>query len=253
MARRREQQLSQSNVPPLMFNSTGGPVLGIVGLTGGAGATQLTYLIASIASAHSEAPVLAMDTGGPCAALDYFAGVASSLSLIRASNQVASNHTPVDPGLIVGSPFGARILSAGNEPDDVEWDPDAVARLVDFACAAHGLTVVDCGHLDREIEHQVLASCTHVAWLIPATAQGVAMAVRSLSNQRRSLDAREVLIARFVEEAERVVMSELSRAATARNMDLILMPHITDPQGQDPRLLEDQLGAVIEALVGLLR
>jgi len=35
MARRRNQQLAQSNVPPLVFNTTGGPVLGIVGLTGG--------------------------------------------------------------------------------------------------------------------------------------------------------------------------------------------------------------------------
>ena len=32
---RRRQQLAQSNVPPLVFNTTGGPVLGIVGLTEG--------------------------------------------------------------------------------------------------------------------------------------------------------------------------------------------------------------------------
>ncbi|MCG3776626.1 MAG: hypothetical protein JW395_3486 [Nitrospira sp.] len=163
MALRRTRSLAQSIIPPLAFHKTGGPVVAISGLAGGVGASTLTFLLASIAANHSDVPVLAMDTGGPMACLDYFAGVKSEISLVRAANQVSANQVP--QGLIVGSPYGARIMTVGRERDNVEFDPAGVVRMIEFARQAHGLTIIDCGTLQREIEHCALAAATHVIWV----------------------------------------------------------------------------------------
>lgn len=52
-----------------------GPLLAVCGLTGGAGVTTLSYLIALAAARERADPVLVADMGGPSGGLAACAGV----------------------------------------------------------------------------------------------------------------------------------------------------------------------------------
>ena len=56
--------------------------------------------------------------------------------------------------------------------------------LLDHARERYTLTVIDCGTLAREADQIALASATHVAWVLPATA-GAAIRGRQLARRDR--------------------------------------------------------------------
>ena len=148
-----------------------GPLLAVAGLSGGAGASVLAYLIAVTAARESSAPVLVVDTGGPTGGLASHAGVSAPRTLADIAERIAAEE-PVTGALWADGEHGLRVL-AGAPQFTVDGDRDAVLRVLADAREAHGLTVADTGTLARGAEQAALAAATHVAWTLPASTDGV--------------------------------------------------------------------------------
>ena len=84
-----------------------GPLLAVCGLTGGAGATTLAYLVALAAAQQKGGPVLVADTGGPSGGLAALAGIETPQSLMELACQLAAGK-PLEDGVRDRAGRGAR-------------------------------------------------------------------------------------------------------------------------------------------------
>jgi len=228
-----------------------GPLLAIVALCGGAGASTLAYLIARSSARSDAEPVLVCDAGGLTAGLASYAGVESPRSLTGAADAVAAGEELAD-GLFVSAAPGLRMIARG--PDlESEGDGDAITRLLADARTAHRLTIADCGTLGRAAELRVRAAATHVAWVLPATLSGLRRARRVLDLFPDRRGCEELLIARRDASGRRAPTPELGELAGERGVRLVLMPHVADLAEHRPESAIEEAGVALEAIRAALR
>ena len=200
-----------------------GRLLAVCGLTGGAGTTTIAYLVARAAARQQAEPVLVADGGGPSGGLATLAGVEVPHSLPELANQLASRQTPRG-GLFATSRDGLRVLASRPEFGST-FDPVRVGELLIYAREAHVLTVLDCGTLGRDVDRVCVAAATHVAWVLPATKNGVSRGARILASMPAA-GGRELLVAVLDSRGPKAQLRELRQVAAERHVALVLMPDL---------------------------
>jgi Flp pilus assembly CpaE family ATPase len=214
-----------------------GPLLAVCGLTGGAGTTTLAYRVALAAAEQDDGPVLVADTGGPSGGLAALARVETPHSLAELAAQLAADR-PLEGSVYATGPAGVRVLARGPE-FTAPSAPEQLGRLLIDAREAHRLTVIDCGTLARHADRAALAAATHIAWVLPATADGISRARRVLAAAPATA-ARELLIGRRDVRQSKAPLRELRRIANERPAPLMLVPHL-------PGLEAGRLDGAVEA------
>lgn len=224
-------------------------MLAVVGLCGGAGVSVLAHLIAATAAASSEAPVLLADTGGPTAGAALYAQAATPLTLADISDRVAAQER-VPPRFWADAHDGLRVL-AGLPQFTAQGTDESVRRVLRDARAVHGLTVLDAGTLARPAEQAALAAASHVAWVLPASASGLARGGRVLDRINR-LSRPEILVGRAEPGGGKRPVGGLADLADSRGAPLVLVPYLGEVTSR--QLCDVQLDATLalQALGGLL-
>jgi MinD-like ATPase involved in chromosome partitioning or flagellar assembly len=227
-----------------------GPMLAVCGLTGGAGATTLAYLVA-LAAAHQEAgPVLVADTGGPSGGLAALAGVATPHSLVELAGQLVAG-LPLEGVVYATGPAGVRVIATGPEFTATGAD-DRLVRLLIDAREAHRLTVIDCGTLARVADRVALAAATHVVWVLPATVGGISRGRRVLDAAPASA-AKQLLIGRRDVRQSKAPLGELQRVANESRTPLVLVPHLPGLEAGKLAGAVDAVQVPVQAILGALR
>ena len=227
-----------------------GPLLAVCGLTGGSGVTTLAYLVALAAQHEKGGPVLVADTGGPTGGLAALAGVETPHSLAELAEQLAAGGS-VKGGVYATGPAGVRVLATGPEFTPTRAR-ERLAQLLIDAREAHRLTVIDCGTLARDADRLALAAATHIAWVLPATADGVGRGERVL-DAAPAPEAKHLVIGRRDMRQSKAPLRELRRIANERHAPLVLVPHLP---GLEARKLDSAVEAVqvpVQAILGALR
>jgi hypothetical protein len=228
-----------------------GPLLAVSGLCGGAGATTLACLVARRAVRRSERPVLLCDTGGPTGGLAAQLGLESPRTLIELANAVGEG-APLDGPLFVEAERGLRLLAGGPRLDRGAH-AGGLVRLLGDARRAHDLTVIDCGVPARRCDQRALELATHVAWVLPASAGGIARARRVLDVLPSDPRRHDLLVARKDPAVRKPPMRELTQLAERRRAPLVLMPAVSraGTRGEGDRL--DLAAVTLDAIEALLR
>lgn len=238
---------------PLAFAHKGGPLLAVVALCGGAGASTVALLTALAAARGSTVPVMVCDTGGPGGGLACYLGMRTRLSLASASERLANREPFAREDLMADVARGRlRVMAAGPELDPV-GDLPAAERILGDARLAHGLTVVDCATMSRPLERAALRIASHVAWLLPATISGAKRAAEVLRRAPIDLPGRELVIARHDPGERKPPMRELKTLADQRGGPLVLLPHVPDLAETDRKDALDDVALTLQALGTLLR
>jgi len=248
--RRGAASSGEPSVPALCFRRAPGPLLAVAGLSGGAGASVLAYLIAVTAAVQSSAPVLVIDAGGPTGGLAAHAGVSARLTLADIAERIAADE-PVTGALWADGEHGLRVL-AGVPQFTVDPNRDAVLRVLSDAREAHGLTVADAGTLARTAGQAALAAATHVAWTLPASTSGVTRARRVLE-RIAPLARPEILVARADPAVHKPPVTELANLADERRAPLVLMPSLGDVAQCASAELAERSALALQAIGGVLR
>ena len=137
--------------------------------------------------------MLVADTGGPTAGISHYAGVRAPRSLTEAAEHV---HAGLPTGqLIARTGDGLRVLATSPALTPT-CSREGVELLLEHARERYTLTVIDCGTLAREADQIALASATHVAWVLPATAGAAIRGRQLLDAIAPHPSGREILVAR---------------------------------------------------------
>jgi hypothetical protein len=235
----------------LGFHAPGGPMLAVVGLCGGAGATTLAYLTAAAAALESTAPVMLTDLGGPSAGIAAYAQVPCVQSFSAIAEHLAHGERPPGTPFAVGE-FGMRLVASGPQLDAPVAEETAAA-LFSQAMAAHALTVLDCGQLTRAVERVAVDHATHVAWVLPASTAGLRRASALLQAIGKAASGREIVIARNDRDSDRPPLLELATLADQRGAPLVLVPDLDDLADADTEDVLEQAALALQALGGVLR
>ena len=126
--RRRPASSGEPFVPGLSFRAAPGPLLAVAGLSGGAGASVLAYLIAVTAARESSVPVLVADTGGSTGGLSCHAGVSAPRTLADIAQRIAAEE-PLTGALWAEGEHGLRVLASAPQ-FTVDGDRDAILRVL---------------------------------------------------------------------------------------------------------------------------
>ncbi len=247
--RRRSASGGERFVPGLSFRAAPGPLLAVAGLSGGAGASVLAYLIAVTAARESSVPVLVVDTGGPTGGLASHAGVSAPRTLADIAQRIAAEE-PVTGALWADGEHGLRVL-AGVPQFTVDGDRDAILHVLADAREVHGLTVADAGTLARGAEQATLAAATHVAWTLPASNDGVSRARRVLE-RIAPLSRPEIVVARADPAVGKPPLSALADLADDRRAPLVLMPSLGDVSRAASDALANRAALALQAIGGVL-
>jgi len=239
-----------ARMPALSFDAPGGPLVAICGLCGGAGASTLAYTLAAAAAKRSTQPVFACETSGITGGLALYARVAPRLSLGEAANQLAMGTSPA--GLVASSPEGVRVLSSRPTLAG-RCDADGAARILDEARAAGGLTVLDCGTAGHDIDRRALSVASHVLWVIPATASGLARGARALELLEELVHGPQALVARLDRSEDTIAVSRLAELAARWALELILFPQVQDIAHAPVAEAIDEAQVALEAIAAVLR
>jgi MinD-like ATPase involved in chromosome partitioning or flagellar assembly len=227
-----------------------GPLLAVCGLAGGAGATTLAYLVALAAARETSEPVLVADLGGPSGGLATCAGVQTLSSLPELASDLADG-LPIRAGLYATGPAGLRVIATGPSLSSTGAYEQLRGLLMD-AREAHRLTVIDCGTLGRDVDQVAIEIATHVVWILPATAAGVAHGAHVLDCMPHT-PPKEIIIARGDSRHPKAGLRELRRIAAGRPAPLVLMPHLADlkPGGLESAVEAAQVP--LQAILGALQ
>jgi MinD-like ATPase involved in chromosome partitioning or flagellar assembly len=255
-ARRREAPArAEPQTLGLRFDRRGGPLVAVCGVVGGAGASSIACLLATAAARESTTPVLVCDTGGPQAGVALYTNADSRHTLA----ELAESLLPETGGRAAPrgrTPFaerddGLRVLASGPR-FRLNHDPAGVADLLAQAQSAHGLTVVDCGTLQREADQLALQIATHAVWVLPATPTGLMRAWRTLALVR-PVGGREILVARHVPQGRRAAARALDKLAADRDAPLVRVPALPDLAEVDASAAIDVAQVTLAAFGRLLR
>ena len=247
-----EQAVGQAARRPegLAFDTADGPLVAICGLCGGAGASTLSYTLAAAAAERSPQPVFACETSGITGGLALYARAQPRLSLSQAADQLAAGTPP--SGLVVSSPERVRIL--GSRPALAErCDPDGAERILSEARAAGGLVVLDCGTADHEVDRVALSASSHVLWVIPATASGIARGEHALKLLAGFARGEQALVARLERNEHATAVSRLADLAARWELELILFPHVENVAQALVEEAIDEAQVALEAIAAVLR
>ena len=228
---------------------TPGRMLAVCGLCGGAGASTLAYLVALDVARSDPGSVLVGDTGGPTGGISYYAGVEAPRSLSELAEQIDSG-LPTGQ-LLATTSEGVRVLASG--PRFTAEGPRAgIEMLLDQARERYALTIIDCGTLSRESDQVALASASHVAWVLPASASGARRALRVLGAVTPTPPGHEVIVARHDGAAGAAPLRELKRLAACRGGTLVLLPRLPDLATGDVAAALDTAQVSLQAIQGVL-
>jgi hypothetical protein len=240
---------SALSVPGLSFAHAPGPSFAVVGLAGGAGASVLAYLTAVTAAKQSTAPVIVADIGGSTGGLAAHAGVAAPRTLAEIAESIDAGEPP--SGTLWAQGEGGLRVLAGAPQFTVEASRDAVQRVLTDARAAHGLTVLDVGTLGRPAEQAALATATHVAWVLPATGDGI-MRARRVLEHIATLRRPEIIVARPETGVRKPPVGDLADLADERRSPLVLMPSVGDVCGASSDEIAERAQVALQAIGGVL-
>jgi Flp pilus assembly CpaE family ATPase len=226
-----------------------GQLLAVCGLCGGAGTSTVAYLVALAVARTDPGSVLVGDTGGPTAGISYYAGVDAPRSLTELAEEIVSGQPTGPPLATTGE--GVRVLATG--PRFAAECPRAgIELLLDQARERYALCVIDCGTLARKSDLVALASASHVAWVLPASAGGARRAIRVLDAITPTPLGREVIVARHDGPARAAPLKELKHLAARRGATLVLLPRVPDLATGDIAAALDAAQVSLQAIQGLL-
>jgi len=226
-----------------------GRLLAVCGLCGGAGASTLAYLVALAAARSDPGSVLVGDTGGPTGGISYYASVEAPRSLSELAEQIASG-LPTGQ-LLATTGEGVRVLASGPRFTD-ECPRAGIEMLLDHARERYALTIIDCGTLSRESDRVALASASHVAWVLPASASGARRALRVLGAITPTPPGHEMIVARHDGAAGAAPLRELKRLAACRGRTLVLLPRLPDLATGDVAAALATAQVSLQAIQGVL-
>src|SRR4051812_12176455 len=179
----------------LTFASTGGPLLVVCGLQGGAGASTLANVIAAAAAAASEQPVMLCEAAGAGGDQAALTGARSQLTLEELAATVATGQRP--PRRFWAQTGRLRLLAAAPRPTPPHATGQAVADVLVTARAEHALTVVDAGDVRDPRARPILQAATHVLWVLRLEPGAVGLARERLASRLvGALAARQALAVR---------------------------------------------------------
>jgi cellulose biosynthesis protein BcsQ len=205
----------------LAYDRPGGPLVAVCGLAGGAGTSTLTLALARQAARESAAPILLCEADSSAGSLAAIAGVSSQLSLGELASSALSGAALTAPPFATYAD-GLRVIATG--PGHAVGDSEQMRQVLDEARAAHGLVVVDGGVLGGVGSRAALAAATHVLFVMPATAPGVARAEQLLEAEVSPRHA--VALVAVSPSAEAVRARDLRQLAERHVDRLVLVPHI---------------------------
>lgn len=234
----------------LSFRQAPGPLLAVVGLSGGSGASVLAYLIAVTAARESSAPVMVADTGGPTGGLASYAAVSARMTLADIAERLARGE-PVAGPLWAEGKAGLRVLASVPQ-FTVDGNEAEVSRVLSDARHAHGLTVADAGTLARRSDHAALGAATHIAWVLVANDDGVARARRVLA-RIAPISRPQLLVARGDPAGRKAPLSALADLADERRAPLVLMPSFGEVSRTGDAAMADRAGLALQTIGGALR
>lgn len=244
--RRDTTAVKKAQAPPVDL----GPMLAVCGLMGGAGATTLAYLVALAAAEQDDAPVLIADTGGPSGGLSTLSGIETPHSLLELAAQIAARRA-LETGVYAIGPAGVRVLACG--PDFASSQRhDQLEQLLIDAREAHRLTVIDCGTLAREADQIALSAATHVAWILPATADGVRRGRRVL-HAAPGVAARQLVVGRRNVHQAKAPLRDLRHLASELSAPLVLVPHIPELESRRHGPALETAQVPLQAILGALQ
>jgi len=246
---------ASASTPTHAFSRTGGPLVAVAGLVGGAGASTLAHLLAAAAAAaSSSAPILLAETGGSRASLGLLAGVSSPGSLDQVARDVDAGRRSEGPPFAV-TVDGLRVIAGGPCLESRDGNDESIELVLDDARAAHGLTVVDCCSIDRVVDQIVLTRATHVVWVAPAATSASVRAAAVLDDAELPITARELLAVRLDDDVDTppAPPRAWSEIARRRDADVVLVPRIPriDSLPLADRL--DEVALALRAIVGALK
>jgi cellulose biosynthesis protein BcsQ len=233
----------------LAFHETGGPLLAVCGLVGGAGASTLAYLLARRAARHSTAPVLLAELHEQ-GALAALAGAGGPFALRELAHAV-------DQDRRLGRPFaelpGGLRLVASTEPAIGEAAPAAaLARVLADARAAHSLVVVDAGPIGGPDSAVLLRSASHALFVLPTTPLALRRAelLATGGMLAHGGGALATLVAVATRPGRGVQIKQLRRLAERHVDRLLLVPHMPKLAAgdHDDTRLEDTFAALATLL-----
>ena len=234
----------------LGFHTLGGPLLAVVGVCGGAGASTIAYLTAAAAAIESSAPVLLCDLGGPAAAIAAYANTGGGPSFTVLAGYLARGEHPPRAPFTAGE-YGMRLLAAAPQLDQPA--PEAGARaVIGQAVDAHALTVIDCAQLTRPVERLALEHATHVAWVMPATALGLRRARALLDVAGAAARGQEIVVARHAQRTDHPQVNAVAELAAERAATLVLVGQLGDIAENDTDRVLEQAAGALQALGGVL-
>jgi cellulose biosynthesis protein BcsQ len=223
-----------------------GTLLAVCGLCGGAGASTLAYLVALAEARRRSAAVLVGDTGGPSGGISRYAGVEAPRSLVEVADHAAA-------GLPVGQLFtataGLRVLATGPRFTPA-CAQEGIELILAYARERYALTVIDCGTLARQADQLALASASHIAWVLPASASGMGRSRPVLEAINPYLSGRELIVARH--DGAKAPLRELKALAERRHAPLMLMPELPDLAATDTNQALDAAQVTLQAILGAL-
>lgn len=223
-------------------------LLAVCGIGGAAGTSTLTFLTALYAQGFLSAPLLLCDTGGPAASLAVLAEKQSQLSLPQTAAAIGADALAVPPFV----PLTAKVRLIAREPDfDDTLDPDGLRRLLRDARAAHSLTIVDCGTLQRPVERAVAEQASSILWTVQGSPMGASRARATLRSLPLRAD-REILAVWAGERRSSTVEHELMSAADLHGAAVVFVPALPEVSqvGLDTALGVGQVA--LEAIRGRL-
>jgi MinD-like ATPase involved in chromosome partitioning or flagellar assembly len=232
--------------------ATGGPLIAVRGLCGGAGASTLAHLLSCWLGNDDEraggGAILAIDAGASTAGLSLYAGVQSPRSLAQLAHDVVA-------GSLRGRPFaiaadGLRVIATPPQPESA-LDHSAVARVIADARAAHRATVVDCGTGALAAQQLALSLASHVIWVLPATRSAADRARLVLEGVAVS-GACEIVVARRDESGKQARTRELAALADLRGAPLVLMPAVAELDGRSRTPALETCSVTLQSLSSLV-
>ena len=226
-----------------------GPLLAVCGLCGGAGASTLAYLTALAAARRDNGAVLVADTGGPTAGISHYAGAETPRSLSEVSELLAAS-LPIGQ-LLATTGDGLRVLATGPRLA-ADFARDGIELLLDHARRRYALTVIDCATLAREADQIALASATHVAWVLTATAGAASRGRQLLDAIAPHQSGREMLVARHEPRDRRKALRELRDLARHRRALLILLPSVPELATGNADAALETAQVPLQAILGAL-
>ena len=147
-----------------------------------------------------------------------------------------------------------RVGVLGSRPALAErCDADGAERILGEARAAGGLVVLDCGTADHEVDRVALSASSHVLWVIPATASGIARGEHALKLLAEFAHGEQALVARLERNEHATAVSQLADLAARWELELILFPHVEDIAQALVDEAIDEAQVALEAIAAVLR